>query len=188
MIRHRKPKKGGDRYHCCNTPCQAESLLIDFDLQKCTRKCAVTGRELEPGDVFYSELVPDGASVVRHDYSEAEWVGESENAIGSWKSQIPDPKQKKISWAPNDVLLDYFVELEGKHQDPDVLYVLTLLLIRRRLMRLEAMELDEIGDDMLVVYCPRKECEYRVSVVTPGPERITQIQDNLAQLLFSNAP
>ena len=159
--------------------------MIEFDLQKCTRKCAATGREFAPGDVYFSELVPDGASVVRRDYGEAEWSGESENAIGSWKSRVPDPKQRRISWAPNDVLLQYFVELHENRQKADVLYVLTLLLVRRRILRLEATEADDNG--AMVLYCPRQESEYRVEVVTPEPERITQIQDDLAQLLFSEA-
>jgi len=48
----------------------------------------------------------------------------------------------------------------------------------------EDTETDETGREVLVVFCPRTEAEYRVPVVMPEGERARQIQDELVQLLF----
>lgn len=161
--------------------------MIDFDVQRCTRRCAKTDRELRPGEWIYSALVGEGAEVVRYDYSDEAWEGPPEGAIGWWKFQIPDPQSSKIHWAPNDVMLDYLERLDGQADKLDERYVLALLLLRRRVVRLEETEQDETGQDVLVLYCPKNEREYRVMVQVPTDERTEQIQNHLAELLFSRS-
>lgn len=100
---------------------------------------------------------------------------------------MPAPNNKKIGWAPNDVMLDFFQELANKPGKEDLRYVLTLLLIRRRVMRLEETEDEAVGHPQLVVYCSRQEETYRVPVAHPNPTRTREIQDELASLLLANA-
>ena len=64
-------------------------------------------------------------------------------------------------------------------------YVLALLLIRRRVVRLEETERDEQGREVSVLYCPRRETTYRVVVELPTDERTDEIQEELARLLFA---
>lgn len=161
--------------------------MLDFEIQRCSRRCAATDRELAPGEVFYSVLIAEGADVVRYDYSPEAWQGPPEEAIGWWKSTMPEPSSKRVNWAPNDVLLDYFQQLQTQDQQADTCYILTLLLIRRRIFRLEESEVDPSGREQLVVFCPRNEVEYRVPVDSPSEPRIAQIQEELARLLFSEA-
>ena len=161
--------------------------MLDFEVQRFTRKCAQTDRELQPGDVFYSVLVAEGAAVVRRDYLADTWEGPPPNAIGLWKSQVPDVHNKKMHWAPNDVILHYFEQLASEPDKADIRYVLALLMVRRRIVRLEDTETDEQGQENYVLYCPRNEREYRVAVVTPPEPRIGQIQNELAELLFAGS-
>ena len=161
--------------------------MLDFEIQRCSRRCAATDRELSPGEVFYSVLITEGADVVRYNYSQEAWQGPPEGAIGWWKSTLPEPSSKRVHWAPNDVLLDYFQQLQTQDQQADTCYILTLLLIRRRIFRLEESEVDQAGREQLVVYCPRNEVEYRVPVDSPSPSRIEQIQEELARLLYAEA-
>jgi len=160
---------------------------MDYEIQRCTRCCAATGRELAPGEEFYSALVAEGADLVRHDYSTEAWDGPPEGAIGWWKSQMPSPTAKRMNWAPNDVMLEFFEQLEQQPDRQDMRYVLALLLVRRRVMRQEESEQDEQGREVLVLYCPRRETTYRVPVVDPEESRINEIQEELAKLLFANA-
>lgn len=162
--------------------------MLDFDVQRCTRRCAKTQRELQPGETFYSVLVPEGASVVRYDYAAEAWAGEPEKALGWWKSRIAEPHATKLHWAPSDVMLHYFEELEGQPDKQDERYVLALLLLRRRIVRSEEVQRNAAGQETLVVYAPRSEREYRVDVVLPTPKRIAEIQENLVRLFFSAAP
>ena len=158
---------------------------VDFQVQRCSRRCSATDKEFQPGEVFYSLLIADGAEIVRRDFSESAWEGPPENAVGWWQSQMPSINSKKIGWAPNDVMLEFFQQLADKPEKEDLRYILTLLLIRRRVMRLEETELQE-GREQLVVYCSRQEQTYRVTVVHPDPARTQEIQDELATLLLAN--
>jgi len=139
---------------------------------------------LKPGEAFYSMLVVEEGEVVRLDFCEEAWEGPTDEALGWWKSEMPDPNAHKVHWAPNDVMLHYFEQLASQVDKQDVRYVLALLLIRRRVVRLEETETDDDGNEVMVLYCPRKETEYQVPVVDPTAERIGQIQEELARMLF----
>jgi hypothetical protein len=158
---------------------------VDFEIGRFTRRCAATDREFRPGDTFYSVLIPAGATVIRKDYSADHWPGAAEESICWWKSEMPDTSAHKVTWAPNDAILGYFTELIEKPTRADQLYVLALLMIRKRIVRLEESQRNEAGDEEMLLYCPGNEQEYRVAVVEPDAQRIEQIQTELAQLLFS---
>jgi uncharacterized protein YbaR (Trm112 family) len=84
-------------------------------------------------------------------------------------------------------MLQFFEELRQKPELQDMRYVLALLLVRRRVMRLEESEHDAQGRELLVLYCPRRDTAYRVPVVIPEESRAGTIQEELAALLFANA-
>jgi hypothetical protein len=163
--------------------------MLDYDVQRCTRRCAASDRELKPGELCYSTLVPRGSQVVRLDYADDAWPGPPEKTLGWWRSRVPDGGKERVAWAPNDVMLDYFAYLEHRLDKADVRYVLALLLIRRRVIRLEKTLVDEAGGETLVVVCPREEDEYesRITVVMPDEPRIAEIQSELSKLLFGDA-
>lgn len=159
--------------------------MLDFEVQRFTRKCCVTDAILQPGDEFFSALISEGAHVVRRDYSAAAWTGPPTGTVGWWKSQVPDVLARKAHWAPNDVILHYFEQLYEDDKQADMRYVLTLLMIRRRIVRLEDTEKDEQDREVFVLYCPRNEREYRVNVCLPTAERAEEIQNHLAELLLA---
>lgn len=159
--------------------------MVEYDIQRCTRRCQTTGRELPPGEVVYSVLVETDDIITRQDYSADAWQGPPENAVGWWKGMIADAG-KRVHWAPHDVMLHYFEQLEGNPAKEDVRYVLALLLVRRRIVRVESTERDAAGVETLVVYSPRNEVEYRVKVVMPAAEREQAIQMELSELLQGN--
>ncbi len=156
---------------------------MDYEVERCTRHCAGSDRELAPGETFYSVLMAEGAQLRRYDYSVDAWQGPPPEAIGWWKSQIPDRSTARKHWAPNDVMLQFFDELAEQPEREDMWYVLALLLVRRRVMRFEEDETDEQGRQLMVLYCPRRETTYKVPVAIPDQPRIDQIQEELAKLL-----
>lgn len=161
--------------------------MLDFVVQRCTRRCHVSDRELRPGEMFYSVLVADHGDVVRRDFAEDAWQGPPAESLGWWKSQMPAANARKMHWAPNDVMLHYFQQLGDDAPEADTRYVLALLMIRRRVVRLESTEQDDEGQETLVLFCPRSENEYRVKVATPAPPRVQAIQEELARLLYADA-
>jgi hypothetical protein len=160
---------------------------LDFEIQRFTRHCAATGRELKPGESFYSALVSKGAQVERQDFAVESWTGPPEGTLGWWKSQVPTPSAQKVHLAPNDVMLELLEQWEAVPTRHDSRYVLSLLLVRRRVLRLEETETDDTGTEVSVLYCPRRDCTYRVPAVMPSDERAAEIQDELSKLLFAGA-
>lgn len=156
--------------------------MIDYDISRCTRRCAATDRELQPGEAFYSVLVPSGGQVLRQDFSVEGWKGPPENALGWWKSSMADASRKP-QWAPHEVMLEFFEGLENDPSREDLRYVLALLLVRRRVLRLESEETDAQGRTVQVLDCSRKETQFRVPVVLPDAARAHELQTQLAQLL-----
>jgi hypothetical protein len=180
-------------------------MLLDFEVQRSTRRCAATERALEPGDTCFSVLEISGAEVHRKDFSADAWQGPPDNAFAWWKSRIPEPTDRKIKLAPNDVLLELFDQLAERPDQQDLRYVLTLLLIRRRVLRLD--EVSGVGcqvsesistdtrhptpdtgpatGELMNVYCPKRETSYLVAVAMPTGERIDEIQQQLTELLVA---
>lgn len=172
-------------------------MLLDFEVQRCSRHCAATDRALHPGDVCYSVLEVNGADVVRKDYCSEGWQGASKNAFGWWKSRVPEPTAKKIKLAPNDVLLELFEHLADRLDQSDLRYVLALLLVRRRVFKVDVAA-GELGlpassvdaaaaAEVMTVYCPKKDATYSVTVNMPRGERVDEIQQQLSQLLIADA-
>jgi hypothetical protein len=166
-------------------------MLLDFEIQRCTRRCAASDQELKPGDVCYSVLEVQGAEVVRKDYASKAWTGPPVEAFGWWKSRIPEPNAKRIKLAPNDVLVELFEQLAEQPDRDDMRYVLALLLVRRRVFRLESNVADfgkptsPTNVETLTVFCPKREATYEVCPVMPSDERIDEIQQQLSELLIA---
>ena len=101
--------------------------------------------------------VSEGASVVRYDYAADAWEGPPEKAIGWWKSQVPDHSSRKMHWVPNDVMLNYFEQIAENPEKLDVRDVLTLLMIRRRVLRMEeADDADEAQASRRLAFMPEE--------------------------------
>lgn len=159
--------------------------MLDFDVKRCTRRCAKTEREFRPGETVYSVLVPEGSEVVRMDYAEDAWEGAPEKSIGWWIGKMPSPDSKKVTWAPNDVMLHFFRELENNPEQIELRYVLCLLMIRRRILREEGTERDEQGREVLLVRCSQDDSQHLVVAQLPEPEKAVELQAALSQLLVA---
>lgn len=157
--------------------------MLDFDVKRCTRRCAKTERELRPGETVYSVLMSEGGQVVRYDYSREAWDGAPSDAVGSWVYELPSPDNTKVSWAPNDVMLHFFRELEDNSERVELRYVLCLLMIRRRILRQESSERDEQGHEVIIVHCPKDDSQHRVIIQLPDPDQLVALQEALRGLL-----
>lgn len=158
---------------------------MDFEIKRCTRRCAASDRELRPGEAFYSVLLQHGADLVRQDYCEQAWEGPPEGAVGVWKSHMPSPTAKRVKLAPNEVMRNLWIELDGRDDKLALRYLLTLMLVRRRVLQLEGTQTDEQGGERLVVRSG-KEPPQEVAVAEPADaEQADALQQELAGLLYA---
>ncbi len=159
---------------------------MDYEVKRCSRRCAETQRELAEGEVYYTALVAVGADVQRLDFSEEAWQEPPEGTIASWKSRMP-LRDTKVSMAPNEVLLELFKQRLEQPDKQDETYVLALLMIRRRILRLEQSREDDEGNETFLLSSARDDSTYEVLVTVPTSQRVAEIQEQLAELLYSEA-
>ncbi|MBA60957.1 MAG: hypothetical protein CMJ76_01200 [Planctomycetaceae bacterium] len=161
--------------------------MLEFHIKKATRLCHKTGEKLQPGESFYSVLVVEENEVVRHDYSEAAWEGVPDDVLAWWKADVPQEDEAKVTLAPDEVVLQYFQTLSEANEHPDMAFILALLMIRKRIMRLDGKEQDEQGNELLVVSCSKSEREYKVPVTSPDASQVEEIQNQLVSMLYKDA-
>jgi hypothetical protein len=161
-------------------------MLLEFDVRSCSRRCASTDRELEPGDVYFSVLEAEGAELVRRDYSVEAWEGGPEESVGWWRSRVPVKDGSKPKLAPTDVMLNLFVALDGRPEDEPFRYLLGLLLLRRRAVRREHAQQNEDGREVLTVFCPRRDEQFKLLVAEPDAAQAEQLQQRMIDLLYGD--
>src|SRR6476646_5899147 len=104
---------------------------MEYQIQPNSRRCAVTGKELQPGERFFSALLEEDRQLVRKDFSTDAWRGPPEGAVSFWTGHVPTGAEKIKPRYDDDLLEDCFQRLEGQ-TEPSRLnfrYVVALLLM-----------------------------------------------------------
>lgn len=173
--------------------------MQDYSITKCTRRCAVSGRALEPEENYFSVITSAGDDIARIDIAASQWTGPSEGTIGWWRSKMPAAAAKRLRPAPSGVLLDILSDLLQRPGKESLAYLLALLLIRRRVLQEEQSFLDSDDgtsaalppDDAVEVahwnlVCPADGRQWHVPVITPSTDQCTALQAELKELLFTD--
>src|SRR5688572_4241783 len=112
--------------------------MTDYQIQPHTRRCCVTGRELQAGERYFTALVDDGAQLQRQDYAAESWQGPPQGAFSFWSGRVPATDDAKPRF-DDDALEDCFHRLADDSEPGRInfRYVLALLLIRRKRFHFE---------------------------------------------------
>jgi hypothetical protein len=158
--------------------------MTDYQIQASTRRCAVTGRELNPGERYYSVLVDDGTTLTRKDYSLAAWQGPPEGAFSFWQGKLPATSAPRRPPIDDEVLMECFGRLEGELEPARLSFrfVLALLLVRRKRLRLEDVR-QEGRQEVLMLRDTRTAARHQV--LDPGlrDDELEAVQDEVFELL-----
>ena len=158
--------------------------MTDYQIQASTRRCALTGHELKPGDRYYSVLIDEGGALTRRDYSLKAWQGPPSGAFSFWQGRLSAGAAPRRAPIDDDTLLECFGRLEGE-QEPARLsfrYVLALLLVRRKRLRLEDTRL-EGGREVLALRDARTGARHQVFDPGLPDDELEAVQDEVFQLL-----
>jgi len=158
--------------------------MTDYQIQPNTRRCFLTGRELQPGEKFYSVLLEEAGQFVRHDYSGEAWQGPPEGAFSFWSGKVPAADPNKRPRIDDEMLLECFSRLEGQ-TDPgrvNFRYVVALLLMRRKRLKFEAARTED-GHEVLRLRDARTGAEH--GVVNPGltDAEMASVQEEVLKVL-----
>lgn len=159
---------------------------MQYEIAKNSRQCAVSGRAIGPGEVYYSVLLDTVTGFERRDYAQENWNGPPPEAIGFWRGRIPvggeSNKPKPVS---AETMLELFERLADKNEESAqrLKYVLALLLLRRKALKLQGMERTPQGDVLLVRPPHSKETVYQVLDTGLSEEQMGIAEAELAELL-----
>lgn len=111
-------------------------MLGEFKVSRCSRQCYHEKRPLKAGEWYYSVVLQLDEDFERRDYSAAAWEGPPEGTLGYWKCRMPTEGEKKMVLAPRAVLIDLLRQMEDTPEQAKTRYLLALILLRRRFVRL----------------------------------------------------
>jgi hypothetical protein len=158
--------------------------MTDYQIEANTRRCAITGRELKPGEKFYSVLLEEGGKFVRRDYSGEAWQGPPASGFSFWTGRIPVGEEDRRPRIDDDMLVDCFGRLEGD-ADPGRVrfrYVVALLLMRRKRFKFEEARTE--GDqEFLLLRCLRTRNQYRVINPRLTEDEMAAVQEEVFKVL-----
>ena len=161
--------------------------MTDYQIQPHTRRCAASGRELRPGEKFFSVLLEDGGKLVRKDYAGEAWPGPPDGALAFWTGRVPAAEQARKLRIDDDLLADCFARLEGQADPAQVnfRYVVALLLMRRKRFKFEEAR-SEGGREVLKLRCTRTGAEHEVVNPRLTEDEILAVQDEVFKVLGWN--
>lgn len=157
---------------------------MDYQIQPNSRRCTITGKELQPGERFYSALLDEERHLVRKDFCESAWTGPPNGAVSFWTGHVPTGADKVKPRFDDDLLEDCFQRLEGQTEPGRVnfRYVVALLLMRRRRFRYETSVMED-GVEKLVLRCQRTQTKHEVINPRLSDEEMSQVQDEVFNVL-----
>jgi len=156
--------------------------LFTVEIPRPSRVCSVSSRDFQPNETLFSVLTGEPGLFVRHDISAEHWTGPPKEFFGWWKSTAKHVAGHGSQQVSGETLHDLFERLTAQPDEEDTLYILTLLLLRRKLLRYERETVDEQGNRLLEVYALHSNMTYQVPIAMPSHERLEEIQQQLVTL------
>ncbi len=161
--------------------------MTDYQIQPHTRRCTVTGRELKPGERYYTALLEEGDQFVRQDFSSEAWQGPPVGAFSFWAGRVHEANEPNRPRFDDDVLEECFQRLEGQLEPSRVnfRYVVALLLIRRKRFRFE-QTIDEDGVEKIQMSNHRTGDKHLVMNPQLTDEQMAEVQSEVFRVLGWN--
>jgi hypothetical protein len=161
------------------------TTMTEYEIQPPSLRCAQSGRELKPGELYYSVLSESPAGFTRSDFSADAWTGPPIGAIAFWLSKVPESAGKKRNQLVDDsVILEFFHRLAGEQEAYKInfRYIIGLLLVRKKLLKLASAERD--GDrELLVLRSPSSGEQHRVVNPELTEEQLAAVQSEVEKVL-----
>jgi hypothetical protein len=161
----------------------AAVAIVEYEIEGNTRRCAATGRELQPGETVFTALVDENTKLVRLDFAAESWQGPPPNVFGFWVGQVPPMETRRPS-IDDEALFDFFQKLDERGDSPrsKIRYAVALLLLRRKRLRLEGAEFQG-GGEILTMQCAKTRARFQVFKSEMSDEEMKSVQKELDELL-----
>lgn len=166
-----------------------------YTLSHSSGRCAATQRAFEDGETFIAVLHESGAALARSDYGLEAWNAGSRPAgpiVGFWKATFQARRPERGGLLADADLLNVFDDL-GQSTDPRQVrfrFLLTLLLVRRRMLRVVSTRRTPEGKHLLVQRRDAAPGTQPLEVLDPGMDdtSVTEAVEQLGMVLEGEAP
>lgn len=157
---------------------------MEYTIQPNSRRCALTGRELHPGERFFSALMEEDRQFVRKDFCTEAWQGPPSGTFSFWTGLVHAGNEKVKPRFDDDLLEECFQRLEGQSEQSRVnfRYVVALLLMRRRRFRYETSTMVD-GIEKVTLRCLRTNAKHEVVNPRLNDEEMAQVQEEVFNVL-----
>ena len=160
--------------------------MSEWKIRRLRGECAKCGRAFETdGERILTLVRFDGDDLVREDYHPECWE-EPADAIFWWATHFA-VKAKSTLALDFELIERLCLQLEERTEDKvrEVRYLLCLMLMRKRRLKLVKVHRGKEGEAMLVRQ-PRRKEEWRVFVYDFEPERLDQVRAQLQAVFERN--
>ncbi|GMV95690.1 MAG: hypothetical protein HRF43_19925 [Phycisphaerae bacterium] len=160
-------------------------MATEWELARTSGRCALTGRVFGEGEAFFAALFETPAGFERRDYAPEAWSGPPEGCFCYWRGRVPRRDRKPTGLFIDPAMLtQIFVSLEDDPSEArqQFRFVLALLLMRKRLLRLEGSVRSEGREYWRMVLAADKS-EHQVLNPRLTEERIAALSAQLTALL-----
>jgi hypothetical protein len=158
--------------------------MTGYQIQGPARHCAASGRELRPGERFYSALFDEAGKFVRKDYAAEAWSAPPAGAVAYWCGRIPASGRPRQPTINDELLIDCFEHL-GDAKEPaqrNFRYVVALLLMRRKRFKFDDVRTRD-GDDCLILRDAKSGVRHEVPDPRLSDAEIAAVQDEVFRVL-----
>ena len=159
---------------------------MEWELHDLARQCAQCGRGFREEESIFSAVFDRGERFERLDYCEPCLRDLSPEAIyAQWRTVVPGKAPPPLRRAVNEEAVRAFFDKLAGEQDRmkrSFRYVLALMLLRRKVLRLVAVRRGEGGEE-LVLRDPRAEKEHTVYNPQLGEAEILALTGEVGKVL-----
>jgi len=158
---------------------------MDWNVARSRHVCAC-GRKLAENETYFAALYEQGEEFVRRDFCADCWEkARAEGGMFSfWKTAVPPREHKRRLFADDQVLLDFFLRLEGEadEQRRHFFYLLALILMRKKILKFEDIQRED-DREFLCLRLPREDRVFRVQDPRLSAEQVEALKEQLSQVL-----
>ena len=168
-----------------STAAPAKPQKVGYDVPRPAGKCAVSGRQITPGEKFIAAVRETPTGLERLDITLEHWQGfNRKDLLGFWQTTMPRPEEKKKLFVDDEVLCSLFERL-SEATEPAKLnfrFVLGLILMRKRLVIYDGTRHDD-GRDVWIVRMKGK--DDRLDLIDPklDEQQMSEVSQQLGQIL-----
>ena len=156
----------------------------DWKIQRGEKRCAGCAKEFAELENYFSALYDRTDAFERLDWCAGCWKGETPEMFSFWQTRMPAKEERRRLLVDDDVLVDFFLKLEGATDELKVnfRYILSLALMRKRILKFADVRRGESGE-FLVMEFPREKTRFEIFNPQMSEEKIALLTEEVGKIL-----